>query len=76
MENEYAIYVERLKEFAGEGKSWYDARRMYGSGDKPLVYDLGLLDEEKEAYKLLWPVDINVLNNDPEVEQTPGYAGT
>lgn len=76
VENEKAIYIERLKEFAGEGKSWYDARRMYGVGDKPLVYDLGLLDEAKEAYKLLWPVDINVLNNDPEVEQTPGYVGT
>lgn len=76
VENERAIYVERLKEFVGEGKSWYDARRMYGAGDKPLVYDLGLLNETKEAYKLLWPVDINVLNNDPEVEQTPGYAGT
>lgn len=76
VENEYLIYIERLKEFVGEGKSWYDACRMHGVADKPLVYDLGLLKETGESYKLLWPVDINVLNNDPEVEQTPGYAGT
>lgn len=76
VENERAIYEERLKEFAGEGKSWHDARRMYGASNQPLVYDLGLLNEAKEAHKLLWPVDVNTLNNDPEVKQTPGYEGT
>lgn len=28
---------------------------------------------ENEAYKILWPIDKNLLNNDTKLTQTPGY---
>ena len=33
-----------------------------------------VLDEETEAHKVLWPVDITLLGNDPLIYQTPGYV--
>lgn len=81
--NELAILHEKDKEFIQEGQRWWDLRRMtLTKGGKHLVFckegsikgDAPLLDEATEAYKVLWPVDVALLNNDPLIYQTPGYA--
>ena len=64
-----------------ENKRWFDLVRMQDASGKSLVfsaaanYDKGVpvLNGATEAYKLLWPIDVTVLNNDPKVLQTPGY---
>lgn len=78
--NEVAIYVERVKEFVHEGKSWYDLRRMK-YGNDPLVFKsashkLGVLDKSTQSYMVLWPIEPAIWTNDPLVNQTPGYATT
>lgn len=32
-----------------------------------------ILNKATEAYKVLWPIDVNTLNQDVELTQTPGY---
>ena len=79
--NELAILYERDKEFVWEGKRWFDVCRMTDATGRPLVFssaasygtDYPILDYNTEAHKLLWPVDVNTLNGDPTLEQTPGY---
>lgn len=63
-----AILQERLFEFIGEGKRWYDLRRM---GDSYVFANTGL--SSAEAYKLLWPVDRASLTNNRALTQTDGY---
>lgn len=65
-EVEEIILKERSYEFVGEGKYWFDMRRML-SGEKALALVGG------NANKLLWPIDATVLSNDPLVEQNIGY---
>ncbi len=80
-ENELAILTERDKEFVFEFKRWFDMCRMQDAAGKPLAlsssvpygFRVPLLNPATEAHKLLWPVDVSTLNNDPKVEQTPGY---
>lgn len=79
-ENELTILQERDKEFVWEGKRWFDVVRMQSAGGQSLVfspeanYPTGkALISSSEAYKLLWPVDINTLNVNPLLKQTPGY---
>lgn len=81
-ENELAILREKDKEFVNEGQRWYDVRRMtLTKGGKHLVFvkegNIGsstpILDEAKEAHKVLWPIETNMMNKDPKVKQTPGY---
>ncbi|MCT4601792.1 MAG: RagB/SusD family nutrient uptake outer membrane protein [Marinifilum sp.] len=78
--NEIAILHERDKELVYEGARWFDMRRMQDANGKPLAFTDGisygvpaLLDESTEAHKLLWPVDVSTLNDDPLLKQTPGY---
>ena len=80
--NELAILHEKDKEFVQEGQRWWDLRRMtLTKGGKHLVFckegsigtDQPVLNEETEAHKVLWPVDITLLGNDPLIYQTPGY---
>lgn len=80
--NELAILHEKDKEFVQEGQRWWDLRRMtLTKGGKPLVFckegsigtEQPTLDEATEAHKVLWPVDITLLGNDPLIYQTPGY---
>lgn len=33
-----------------------------------------ILNEATEAYKVLWPIETEMLNKDPKLEQTPGYV--
>lgn len=87
-ENELAILHERDKEFVWEGKRWFDVVRMKDANGESLAFsaDANYPDNEtptiktplikkEEAYKLLWPVDVNTLNNDDKLLQTPGYGG-
>ncbi len=79
-DNEWAILQERDKEFVGEGSRWFDLLRLRDSNGKPFVFSvkahygssLPILTEDK-AYMMLWPVNVEVLNGDPEIKQTPGY---
>ena len=79
--NELAILHERDKEFVWEGKRWFDVVRMHDANGRALVfaaaanYDSSapILNYETEAYRLLWPIAVNTLNDDPTLEQTPGY---
>lgn len=80
--NELAILHEKDKEFIQEGQRWWDLRRMtLTKGGKHLVFckegsigtDQPTLDETTEKHKVLWPVDITLLGNDPLIYQTPGY---
>lgn len=81
--NELAILHEKDKEFIQEGQRWWDLRRMtLTKNGKPLVFckegsikgDTPILNEATEAHKVLWPVEIGMLNNDPLIYQTPGYT--
>lgn len=63
-----AILQERLFEFIGEGKRWYDLRRM---GDAFVFANTTL--PSSEAYKLFWPVDRATLTNNRALTQTDGY---
>ncbi|WP_347223752.1 RagB/SusD family nutrient uptake outer membrane protein, partial [Bacteroides congonensis] len=68
---EDAILEERSKEFVGEGKRWYDIRRMKG-GELAKALQTSVSGDLIEKH-LLWPVDASVMSKDPLVQQTPGY---
>ena len=77
-----AILHEKDKEFVQEGQRWWDLCRMKNAKDGiPLVFciegdidnKVAILDQKTEAYKVLWPLDQNILDNDSALEQTPGY---
>lgn len=79
-ENEWAILQERDKEFVGEGSRWFDLLRLRDDNGKALVFstkahygsNTPILAIGQE-YMTLWPVNVEVLNGDPEIKQTPGY---
>lgn len=79
--NELAILHERDKELVLEGKRWFDIRRMQQTKDgQPLAFaaaanydDPNPVIDPAKSHLLLWPVDVNTLNNDPELKQTEGY---
>lgn len=79
--NELAILAERDKEFVWENKRWFDVLRMQDAAGQPLVFSAAvtygkgtpILNRATEAHKVLWPVDVNTLNNDPKLVQTTGY---
>lgn len=70
-ENLNAILDEYQREFIGEGRYWWAERR---AGDA-YVYDR--IDPKyltpAQAYKLLLPISVSMLNSDPKLKQTPGY---
>lgn len=81
-DSELAILKERDKEFVCEGKRWFDIRRMQDASGNPLVFSNQvnyadptnpILDQATEAHKVLWPINVGLLNNDPKLEQTSGY---
>lgn len=81
-QNELAVLHEKDKEFVQEGQRWWDVYRMtLTKGGKHLVFcpeanlrnDGNPILNESEAYKLLWPIEQNMLDKDPAIKQTPGY---
>lgn len=68
-ENAKAILEERLKEFIGEGKRWWDLRR---AGDN-FVFDAIENLAPGDEYLLLLPITPGMIGNNPALEQTPGY---
>lgn len=80
-QNEYAILLEKDREFLQEGHRWFDLIRMTETkGGKKLVHCADAnpsaaapILPEADAYKILWPLDQTLLGSDPELKQTPGY---
>lgn len=64
-----AILEERLKEFAAEGKSWYDLIRFGVVFDRVAT----LNGRNNEQNILFWPVNDDSINSNPAIKQTPGY---
>ena len=66
-----AILNERLKEFAAEGKLWWDYIRF------GVAFEMNsfLKGREGELNVLLWPVSSTSINKNPNITQTPGYDG-
>ena len=64
-----AIVTERMKEFAAEGKLWWDYIRL-GVVFKKAPY---LVGRDNERNVLLWPVSQTSINKNPNITQTPGY---
>ena len=83
--NTKAILAEADKEFVFEGKRWFNLLRMHDASGRALVFDgtvnypfipgkdEGALLREVESYKVLWPVSVRTMTNDPAVLQTEGY---
>ena len=79
-QNELAILKERDKEFVWEGKRWFDLVRMCDGTKKSLVFsskanydDPSPVLNEQKSFMILWPIDIETLNNDPKLVNNPGY---
>lgn len=74
--NMKAILEERLREFIGEGKRWWDLRR---AGDKWVfnyinpTYLSAATVTSGRGPTLELPITISMLNNDPLLTQTTGY---
>lgn len=68
-ENITFILEERLKEFIGEGKRWWDLRR---AGDKWVIMNNKYLDAS-QTYKLVLPISEDMMGRNPLLEQTEGY---
>jgi hypothetical protein len=63
------IVDERMKEFAAEGKIWWDFVR-FGVAFKKVP---SLVGRESEQNVLLWPVNAESINGNPNIKQTPGF---
>lgn len=68
-ENIASILEERMKEFIGEGKRWWDLRR---AGDKWVIMNNKYLDAS-QTYKLVLPISEDMMGRNPLLEQTEGY---
>jgi hypothetical protein len=68
-ENTHAILNERMKEFVGEGKRWWDLVR---AGDGIVFEEVATLNAN-EAYKIYYSISQAMLANDSELTQTEGY---
>ncbi|GAB3252429.1 SusD family outer membrane lipoprotein NanU [Larkinella harenae] len=66
-----AILEEYLREFIGEGKRWWAMRRAGNAYVFKNVRTQYL--SSAQAYRLLLPVSVAMLNSDPKLTQTPGY---
>lgn len=66
---EQALVNERMKEFAAEGKLWWDFIR-FGVAFQKVP---SLVGRENEQNILLWPVSQTSINKNPNIKQTPGY---
>lgn len=61
--------------------SIFDLLRLQDASNSPLVFDVlsnygqssAILNENSEQYKLVWPIDLDVIGNNPLIEQNEGY---
>lgn len=60
---------EYLKEFAGEGKSWWNYIRLGYAFTKIE----SLRGRQNETNVLLWPINTSCMNENPNIRQTLGY---
>lgn len=67
--NRKAILDERMKEFIGEGKRWWDLVR---AGEGIVFEEIESLDAS-EAYKIYYSISESMLANDDQLTQTEGY---
>lgn len=67
--NAKIILDERLKEFVGEGKRWWDLVR---AGDNHLFDEVPTI-KASEAYKIYYSISESMIANDSELKQTEGY---
>ncbi|ATA68577.1 RagB/SusD family nutrient uptake outer membrane protein [Capnocytophaga cynodegmi] len=67
--NAKVILDERLKEFVGEGKRWWDLVR---AGDNHLFDEVPTM-KASESYKIYYSISEGMIANDPELKQTEGY---
>lgn len=67
--NRKVILEERLKEFVGEGKRWWDLVR---AGEGIVFEEVASLDAS-EAYKIYYPISQGMMANDDQLTQTEGY---
>lgn len=63
------IIDERMKEFAAEGKIWWDFVR-FGVAFTRVP---SLVGRQNEENILLWPVNSASINGNPNIKQTPGF---
>jgi hypothetical protein len=63
------IFNERMKEFAGEGKSWWDHIRM----GYVFIKIPALVGRQNETNILLWPIGNSSMSANPNIRQTEGY---
>lgn len=63
------ILNERLKEFAAEGKSWFDYIRLGYAFTKIT----SLVGRQGETNILLWPIAQDCFSDNPNIRQTVGY---
>tara|TARA_R110002049_G_scaffold28018_4_gene96653 strand:+ start:73676 stop:75160 length:1485 start_codon:yes stop_codon:yes gene_type:complete len=68
-QNDDVILNERLIEFFYEGKYWWDIIRF----DKTSELIPYFRDNPGNEYKLLWPIGLDILSLEPNVNQNPGY---
>src|SRR5699024_5858188 len=68
-ENTEAILKERYIEFIGEGKRWWDLRRM---GDRYVIKHVPYI-EAGEEYKLQLPLSPDMIGRNNKLEQTKGW---
>lgn len=66
-----ALLDERIIEFAGEGKSWFDMIR-FGEVFKRVPTLVGR-ENDKKGNILLMPVFHETINRNSKIKQTPGY---
>ncbi len=67
--NTKAILDERLKEFIGEGKRWWDLVRAGGDH----LYNEVPTMKKTEAYKIYYPITNGMIANDEMLKQTEGW---
>lgn len=72
-QNTKAILDERLKEFAGEGKRWWDLQRAGAKWVFNEVATMNAAPISGDAKKIYFPITQGMLDNDPNLKQTEGY---
>lgn len=71
--NTKAILDERLKEFIGEGKRWWDLQRAGSKWVFQEVATMNVAPISGDAKKIYLPITQGMLDADPNLKQTEGY---